>query len=79
MQGLFNGLGELITLPFFSFWKQKGTVRALRRLVCCETLLKNLVGNADPDMCLCYELYLVNISMNVFLGLHMCKIIIDMV
>ena len=72
-------LKELTTSLFFGFWKQKGIVRALGKLASCETLLKNLLGNAYPNMCLCYDLCLVNISMDVFLGLHIYKNIMDIV
>ena len=68
-----------MTSSFFRFWNQKGIARALGKLAYCETLLKNLVGNANLDMCLCYELCLVNIGVDVFLGLYMCKNIINMV
>ena len=68
-----------MTSPFFRFWKQKRTTRVLRELTSCEIILNNLAENADPVSCLCYELCLLNVSMDVFLGLHMCKNVMDTV
>ena len=42
-------------LTIFQVWKQKEIVRALRKLANCETLLKNLVGNAGLAVCLRYD------------------------
>jgi len=55
-----------MTSPFFKSLKQKEIVRALRKLARYETLLKNLAGNANPGMCLCYQLCLINVSVDVF-------------
>ena len=38
-------------LTIFQAVKQKGIIRALRKLTSCETLLKNLVGNASLAVC----------------------------
>ena len=67
-----------MTSPFFEFWKQKGFMKALRKLASYETLLKNLIGNVNPVMCLCYKLCLVN-KYGCVLGLHMSKDFIDMI
>jgi len=63
----------------FQVLEAKGTTWALRELTSCEILSKNLVGNADSVIYLCYELWLLNVSMDVFLGLHICKNIMDTV
>ena len=66
-------------LAIFQVLEAKGTTWALRELTSCEILSKNLVGNADSVIYLCYELWLLNVSMDVFLGLHICKNIMGMV
>ena len=66
-------------LTSFQVLKQKETIEALRELASCEIISKNIVGNAGPFICLCYELCLLYVSMDVFLGLHMCKNIMDTV
>ena len=66
-------------LTIFQVLKQKGTTGALRELASCEIISKNLVEKEDSVICLCYELCLLNVIMDVFLGLHMCKSVMDLV
>jgi len=63
--------GEAHDLPIFQVFEAK------RDHMSIKIILKNLVGNANPIICLCYELGLFNVSTDIFLGSHMCKNIID--